>query len=273
MSKSRSSHSAPGRNRFVEVYGNDINYIYKTKDIICHCTYNPMLYEILTCAKATPDIADGSSDRIRFNQSRSDLLKHFTMAELCVACYVDAISSFATWEQELKDFKKWLQDRDHSRGSVFEIDHADSNQTNCTIYNLSIMPKEWNRDKRAITAIIRQPAMCVSGYYSNEYRIRVRYFGVRNVNGANGVVLCFRCTNAESYVACLQEIKDLCVGYGMPIYNTQNMSRRPCSTKVNVGLSIEGQKELAYFPQDSFTVYEPGIVKSQHQVLIKDIAV
>ena len=265
----RSRHS---ENRFIEIYGNGINYIYKTKNLIYHCTFFQILYDILRLDSVSPYINNSKKaqkDRLHFAQPCSSILKHFSMAELCAACYTGAITSLETWEQELRDFKDWLRDKDNSRGYLLNIEHADGNQTNCTFHNLSVMRQDLNREKDTITAQIKQPAILVSGYYDNEYRVRVCYHGRKCEDGNLGVQLLLRCDCAEDYVMCLKEIREIGIGYGAPIYGSQWLKSRPCPTKQNVGLSIEGQKELARIGRDYFVRYEQGIVCDLYQAVVK----
>ena len=230
-----------GTNRKVCIIDGRINYIYFTHGKIAYCTYNPLLFEILNLRGISPTLDNKHPDRIRFCM-KTGVLGHTFLSALCWACYHGKITSIETWQKELKKVVK------RQRNFRRQIDHADCNQLNCTVYNLSEMGRTTNRRKHAITAAIKEPAILYSGQYGNEYRISALWPNVKRIDGKVGVCINLKCRTAQDYVDCLADIRDIGAGYGRPLYCPDKefwKANNNSLTKLDVAESIRGQEVLA----------------------------
>ncbi len=247
-----------GSNRSVYVIDGRINYEYRTAGVVAYCTYNELLYRILQDKKLSPSMSSHVPGKIQLRKRSAVEIKGYcTLAELCGACYYGKITSVETWTRELARFRQWM------RNLHFEIDHADSNQLNCTAYNLSIMSAATNKRKNAITANIKQPEILFCGRFGKEYRIQAIFPCITRKDGHTGVCLKLKCTNAKDFSACLKEIYSIGDGYGESLLSTQSTWRngRPCATALDVGLSLYGQELLANMESDSLQKCKAGQVK------------
>ena len=231
--------SKHGTNRKIDIIDGRINYAYFTGGRIAYGTDDPLLFEILSLQGVSPTL--DKTDKIRFTMGTGKL-RHARLSTLCWACYHGKIASIETWQIDLKKVITWQQNFD------FQIDHADSNQMNCTIYNLSMMSGFTNGRKHAITAAIKEPAILYSGQYGNEYRISALWPNVKRIDGKVGVCINLKCRTAQDYVDCLADIRDIGAGYGRPLYCPDKefwKANNNSLTKLDVAESIRGQEVLA----------------------------
>lgn len=231
----------PGENRKVVIMDDRINYLYLTGGKVAYCSNHPLLFEILNLKSVSPSLGEHVKDKIQLRMQRS-VLSGTSLAVLCWACYHNKITSIETWQSELKQFCAW------KNNFKFQIDHADSNQLNCTIYNLSMMSGAANRKKFTLTAEVKEPAVLYSGRYGKEYRISVFWPNIKQTDGTVGVCLNLKCRNASDYIDCLKEIRDIGAGYGRPLYCPDKEFWKANSnslTKLDVTESIRGQEALA----------------------------
>ena len=156
-------HAAYTRSKTVRVIDQKIYYYLKNDGQVDVLTYNEELHKILTDRRLSPfRDADG---RLRFTLcfDRGAQYK-YRIHDLAFACYHGLVKRASIVE----DMQRYLN------GKVgMEMDHADSNCHNNTVYNLSLMESEENRAKGAITNRVKLPngivCACVNGKYRIEF--------------------------------------------------------------------------------------------------------
>ena len=244
---------SPGSNRRITVCDGRIYYVYYTAHVIAICTYNELLYKILQLIALSPSMSSHVPGKIQFRvRGATEINGYCSLTELCYACYYGKIRSVDTWTKDLATFRTWM------RNFGFEIDHADSNQLNCTVFNLSIMKCRINESKNKVTGRIKMPTILYSGYYGNAYRVYAHWPNVVRTSGKSGVEVRFKCKTARDYSECLRAVSRLECGYGKPVFfpsiEDQKAYRdRPCATNMDVCMSIAGQEWLASLSEDDFT--------------------
>ena len=253
-----------GSNRLVVVLDGRINYVYFTANVTSFCTAVPFLKEILDDTSLSPSLCSSPTSRKGHSMTRNkiQLRKHSAVEikgrcflhELCCACYNGWIKSVETWPKDLARFRRYLRAHDYT------IDHADGNQLNNTLYNLSIMKKQINQSKQDITGEIKPPTVLYSGRYGKEYRIFVCFPNVKRKNGTHGVILKLRCNTASNYLDCLREIQSLGCGYGSPVdfptsEDREAYGNRGCVTNGDANKTINSmifQEKIAKMDKSEF---------------------
>lgn len=237
--------------------------MYFTSGNISYCTDVPFLKDILDDKSLSPSMGS-HVDKIQLRKHNAiEIGGYCTLHEVCLACYSGWIKSVETWTTDLAKFRKYM------RSHGYSIDHADGNQMNNTIYNLSLMKSEINQSKNAVTAEIKLPTILFSGRFGKEYRIMVFF------NGAHGKPLKLRCKSAGDYRACLREIKVLGCGYGPPMFFPSDEDRlayddRPCATfgtPDGTVRSIQYQEMMAEMPGREFKWSKGSDVKKLYEKL------
>ena len=266
---SKKKYFPHGKNRRVYTDGQGhIVYEYITAGLTAYCTYNEILYLILNDPGLSP-FCD-KSGMIRFVlQKRNSEIRKCKLSLLCQACYDGRITSVDTWQKEYRQYRNWMNN------FKYQVDHADSNQLNCTRHNLSIMKRAINHSKNNITAIIKEPVVCYSGHYGDEYRIVAYWPNIKSKKKEQcGVTLKLKCRSASDYVSCMREIEDLESGYGKPIfYLDENGSlkqvktsgwkkHRPCVATESIKNSLYGQELMTWMFDCEFTPYKVGEIKA-----------
>lgn len=256
-----------GKNRrvYLDEYGR-IVYEYLTHSIKAYCTYNPVLFEILKDVGLSPMLDDRRGMRFKL-QKKNSVIKNCKLSLLCQACYDGNITSIASWQKQYKKYRTWM------RNFKYEVDHADSNQLNCTEYNLSVMSRKLNRYKDDITSRIRLPVICYCGHFGNTYRIRAFWPIKCKRTGEYRVWLRLKCESASDFVDCIREVADLDCGYGKPLrYLNENgvlekvrterwKEGRLCATTMAIENSLIGQAQTAWMFDCEFIPYNKGQVK------------
>lgn len=243
IESTRRTYKHNGENRHVEVIDGRINYVYHTAGVVAFCSDIGPLYEILQDKTLSPSMHKRDRIQLRKQRGAEEINGSCFLHELAYACYRGKITSVEDWPKQLARFRKWM------RSHGYEIDHADGNLLNCTVYNLSMMKAKQNRiDKRTLTAKIQLPAILFSGYYGNAYRILVLLPGIKKE------WIKLRCRTARDYIESLSVIAKLNGGYGEPLYisNKKEYKRRPCATKADYLYSILGQEIIAGISEKEF---------------------
>ena len=195
---------ARGKNRRIEVIGGRINYTYITAGKIAYCSNIGYLLEILKDPCLSPSMSSHVPDKIQLRKHKAvEIDGRCFLHELCYACYSGWIKSVESWPKDLAKFRKYMSTHHYT------IDHADGNQLNNTVYNLSMMRGSINHSKNDVTARIKMPTILFSGRYGKEYRIMVFFPGVKCASGKSGVEMRLRCKTAGDYRDCLREIQKL----------------------------------------------------------------
>ena len=114
-------------------------YVYKTGGVSDYLTYNELLRTILDQRGVSPFLDEG---RIRLQVQSNKRHDKFHIHTLAYACYYGWIKSLETWERDLQSF------HDYRNTHNLQIDHADNNPHNNTIYNLSLMDGTLNKKER-----------------------------------------------------------------------------------------------------------------------------
>ena len=239
-----------GTNRIISSADGRIYYTYLTGEVTAYCThYNKVLPEILQDKGLSPSLSSHVPGKIQFRKHNAPEIGGFcSLAELCCACYYGKITSVENWTKELASFRRWM------RNLHLEIDHADGNQLNCTIYNLSIMRRWSNQSKSNITANIKQPIILYCGHYHNEYRAAVFFPGAKCASGKHGVELFLRFDTAKDFAHCLREIYELGNGDGKPLYmdDKEANKNRPCVALGDIATTIIYQERIAKMEKSQF---------------------
>lgn len=239
-----------GANRSVRIRGDLIEYEYKTGNLTAYCTCGPqyhssLLFAILNDKGLSPSLSEHVKDRIQLRKrSGADEIKgRCYLHELVYACYHGWINTVETWPKDLAKFRKW------ARRCKFEIDHADGNQLNNTVYNLSLMKHRLNSAKTIVNNI-RQPILVISGKYGKAYRIAAFMPGLPRADRW----MKLRCKTAADYVSCLKQIQRINGGYGKPLHISDEDYRkaRPVVTQSDLLFSINGQELLARIDERAF---------------------
>ena len=252
-----------GANRRIEAVDGRINYMYFTAGVISYCTDVPYLKDILDDKSLSPSIGE-HVDKIQLRKrAANEIGGYCTLHEICLACYSGWIKSVETWPADLAKFRKYMASHHYT------IDHADGNQMNNTIYNLSLMKGSINRSKNSVTSNIKLPTIHFSGRFGKEYRIIVFFPGVKCKSGKHGVLLKIRCKSATAYKDCLREIQMLGCGYGAPVFFPTDEDKyayenRMCATSGTPDgtlYSIRYQERMARMEGRSFKWCEGKDVK------------
>ena len=255
-----------GTNRIVLADDGRIYYTYITGKVTAYCThYNDVLLKILQSKDLSPSMSSHVPGKIQFRKRNAEDIKGYcTLAELCCACYYGKITSVENWVKELARFRCWMRNFD------LQIDHADGNQLNCTIYNLSIIKRRTNQSKNNITANIKQPTIMYCGYFGDEYRVAAFFPGIKNKSGECGVKLYLRFDTATDFSCCLREIHGLMGGYGKPIYMSHDEHRnRPCVAIEDTAMTILYQEQIAKMDREIFCLCRAGQVKRLYSEIIE----
>lgn len=269
ISKKYYSH---GKNREVYINGNGrIVYRYLTGHVTAYCTFHSVLYEILNDPGLSPFIDENGGIRFEL-QKKTSIIKKCKLSLLAQACYDGHITTAEKWQSEYKKYRNWMNN------FKYQVDHADSNQLNCTIYNLSVMSRKLNGGKSDLTARVKQPVICYSGHFGNEYRIRTFWPNLKNKKtGHRGVWLKLKCSEAADYVSCIREIEELEIGYGKPSWTIGDngdyeraqanswikgcwKEGRRSVTKDNIEISMNGQEQMAWMFDCEFIPCRAGEV-------------
>lgn len=256
-----------GTNRIVLAADGRIYYTYIKGKVTAYCThYSDVLLRILQSKCLSPSMSSHVPGKIQFRMHNAkDIKGYTTLAELCCACYYGKITSVDNWVKELARFRCWMRNFD------LQIDHADGNQLNCTIYNLSIMKRQTNQSKNSITANIKQPTIMYCGYYGDEYRVAAFFPGIKDKSGERGVKMYLRFDTATDFSCCLREIHGLMGGYGKPIYmSSEEYRNRPCVAIGDTITTIFHQELLAKMDREYFRLCRVGQVKRMYSEAIKE---
>ena len=257
---------ACGENRRIEDIDGRINYTYITAGKIAYCSNIGHLMEILKDPCLSPSMSSHVPDKIQLRKHHAiEIRGRCYLHELCYACYSGWIKSVETWPKDLAKFRKYMS------AHHYTIDHADGNQLNNTVYNLSMMNSSINNSKNDVTARIKLPTILFSGRYGKEYRIMVFFPGVKTASGKHGVEMKLRCKTAKDYRDCLREIQKLGCGYGSPAYfplkgDKSAYDDRKCATNGVADqtlYSIRGQESMATMPGIQFKWCKGKDVKKQ----------
>ena len=263
---------AHGKNRIVNIDEDGrLVYEYLTGNTTAYCTFHPILYAILNKPDLSPFL--DRNDGIRFKlQKKSSVIDSCKLSLLAQACYDGYVTSVERWQSEYKKYRNWMNN------FGYHVDHADSNQQNCTVYNLSIIPNRLNNNKNDLTAWITHPVIFYSGHYGQEYRISAYWPNLKyKKTGRHGVRLNLKCSSAADYVSCIQEIEKMEVGYGKPTWALNengelvkaqlNRRKKDCwkgnrhsVTKYHIENSLKAQEQIAWMFDCEFKLYWAGEV-------------
>lgn len=228
-----------------------MTYIHHGTDIIYTFSVFPMLIDILSAKDVCPN-RDISGERLSIQRQKGGA-RYYKLDDLAYACYHGWIKSLLTWEEDMDRYKSWKGNR--------VIDHADNNHHNATEYNLSIMARQLNSSKGAITEKVKLPVRLCTAYVGNEYRVQVCWETIRcNLSEELGTAtMHFICESADDFVDCLKQVVTISPEWYEPLKKGRAWKNSENENIFgDIDKSVEGQRWLATIDRNVFDIYQRG---------------
>lgn len=251
------SSSTESDTRSIKIVGDKIVYKLKIDGVDDYATYNDTLYEILKLDRVIPFRNNG---RLQFDVWENGLRVKFYMHDLAFACYLGVISL----DSFLEDLQIYY---DNKSKNNLSIDHADNNQHNNTIYNLSPMDRVLNTVKGSIITRVKEPMYLNSAYCNGKYRVQMLFEDTQNkiseilnrytnmfCNFSGGVTaIHFVCDTPEQYVDCLKWLTNTKFEWAEPLKDKGHWIKSDNSCWcLNIQNSLHAQKVLSLLPDSLF---------------------
>lgn len=233
---------------------------------IDYYTYNEEFIRILEEWHISPFRNNGRLQCDCWKNKYSEAIR-FYLYDLAYACYTGMLHA-DSFVADLQHYYDWKS----SRGLT--IDHADNNVHNNTVLNLSPMQRGTNTAKSEISARFVPPYYLNSVFYNGEYRVQIAYdvaseyltnmlsnIGLDCVSVGNNIkaAMHFLCSDAESYVACLQGLWNSRYDWCNPESTPREYAKRNNLMEYwagNVGHSLQAQKVLSLMERGQFQQYK-----------------
>ena len=209
---------------------------------------NAVLLDILTLDRLSPFRDDG---RLRAKTRKNGTVINFYLYDIAYACYHGFIKSVDSW---LDDMKKYI-DKKNLQG--MQIDHADNNIHNNTVYNLSLMPISFNQSKSNIVSRFKEPLYLNSAFVDNEYRVQIIWNTFVSNLGKGQVTMNLLCDNPECYVNLLKSLSTISPDWHHAIKDKRGWedNQNSCWSS-EIRNSLKAQQHLANMGRAEFDFYE-----------------
>ncbi|MGM9600916.1 MAG: hypothetical protein ACI3W5_04920 [Faecousia sp.] len=230
-------------------------------------TYHPELEKILMLDCLKPYRNNGY---LKFIINVDGSETRFTIYDLALGCYMGRIH-YQTYLSDIQDFM------DEKTYYSLVIDHADNIIHNHTIYNLSLMTAQENKQKSDIVCKFKLPARVSVAYVDEKYRVFIgnsmndtsRLESMVNclTKGLLGVGIRFEaecdarqyfiCEDAESLIQCLRYISEHIVVGCEPIKNKKGGWKKGGECLfMDISKSIAEQERISALDEGCFDVFE-----------------
>lgn len=270
MPKHKTTSSTDSNTRTIRREGDYLVFVRKVygdaESVSEYMTYHPELEKILMLDCLKPYREDGY---LRSIVTVGGANTRFSIYDLALGCYTGRIH----YDSYLGDIQKFL---DYKRNSGYQIDHADSNQHNHTVNNLSFMTLMENTRKNSIVARFMLPNLLSVAYVNGKYRVCfgswmnnsdrvvemttsiVRGFigGQLNVQSAVGAGMAFLCEDAESLIACLDFLGENTIKGCDPVKTEKDRWRKDGECWfMDIQKSLAAQGKLAAMDESVFQLF------------------
>lgn len=260
----KSTTSMDSNTRQILVVDDYIIYILNKDCKADYLTYNETLLKILKLDKLKPYRKKNGRLAFKVNCGGKDIT--FFLSVLAYGCYSNRINA-ETFIEDIQAFSKY------KRGLSLDIDHADDNKANNTIFNLSLIDSTLNKVKGTTISRTKAPNGINAIYYRGKYRVETtaeikaetmqeilsRYsdnlkfdIGVSSYSSAY-----FICDTPYEFINCLKYITDAKCEWVEPIKALGKWTKKDgvCWCE-NINLSLLSQKTLSLMPESRFKPFK-----------------
>lgn len=264
-SNTRKIQLEPERNPKYIVFSRKIGGVL---DPVKEClTYHPELEKILMLDCLKPYRNNGY---LKFIINVDGSETRFTIYDLALGCYMGRIH-YQTYLSDIQDFM------DEKTYYSLVIDHADNIIHNHTVYNLSLMTAQENKQKSDIVCKFKMPARVSVAYVDEKYRVFIGN-SMNDTSRLESMVNCltkgllgaeikfesgcdarqyFICENAESLIQCLRFVSEHIVIGCEPIKTKKGTWKKGGECLyMDIRKSIAEQERISALDEGCFDVFE-----------------
>lgn len=231
-----------------------------------YLTYHPELAKILMLDCLKPYRNNGY---LKFIINVDGSETRFTIYDLALGCYMGRIH-YQTYLSDIQDFM------DEKTYYSLVIDHADNIIHNHTIYNLSLMTAQENKQKSDIVCKFKMPARVSVAYVDEKYRVFIGN-SMNDTSRLESMVNCltkgllgaeikfesgcdarqyFICENAESLIQCLRFVSEHIVIGCEPIKTKKGTWKKGGECLyMDIRKSITEQERISALDEGCFDVF------------------